>query len=157
MRYVFRVKESNGFDNEKILSSLHWPWKSRSIITFLHDLVLPSGCKHDTKLILVSILTFSRALEDIESCEKKSRDLDGWPWNSRSHTIHCMTFHISGWIQATDLILVSILTSGESQRISENPKEVTWPWNVWPWKSRSNTFWHDLSYLRLQTWYEVDL
>ena len=28
---------------------------------------------------------------------------------------------------------------------------------AWPWKSRSNTFLHDLSYLRLQTWYKVDL
>ena len=28
---------------------------------------------------------------------------------------------------------------------------------AWPWKSRSNTLFHDLSYLRLQTWYEFDL
>ena len=37
---------------------------------------LISGCKHDTKLILVSILTFFE-VGDIELCEKKSRDLDG--------------------------------------------------------------------------------
>ena len=43
-----------------------------------------SGCKHDTKLILVSILTFSRSR--ISKCWKQTRDLDGWPWNSRSHT-----------------------------------------------------------------------
>ena len=29
--------------------------------------------------------------------------------------------------------------------------------DVWPWKSRSNTFLHDLSYLRLQSWYAVNL
>ena len=28
---------------------------------------------------------------------------------------------------------------------------------AWPWKSRSNTLLHDLSYLRLQTWYKLDL
>ena len=27
---------------------------------------------------------------------------------------------------------------------------------VWPWKSRSNTFLHDLSYLRLYTWHKLD-
>ena len=85
---------------------------------------LISGCKHDTKSILVSILTFSRL--KISKMLKKLCDLDGWPWNSRSH-IYCMTFLSSGCIHAADLILVSILTFSMS-RISKNPKSATWPW-----------------------------
>ena len=56
--YVFGVKESSG-DNEKNLSSLHDlenQGQTPFCMTFLN-----SGCKHDTKLILVSILTFSRS------------------------------------------------------------------------------------------------
>ena len=56
--YVFGVKESNG-DNEKILSLLHDlenQGQTPFWMTFLN-----SGCKHNTKLILVPILTFSRS------------------------------------------------------------------------------------------------
>ena len=78
--YVFKVKESNG-DNEKILSLLHDfenQGQTPSCVTFLI-----SGCEHDIKSILVSILTFSRSR--ISKMLKKLRDFDGWPWNS-SHT-----------------------------------------------------------------------
>ena len=114
--YVFGVKESNG-DNEKILSSLH-DLENQGQTPFCMTFLI-SGCKHDTKLILVSILTFSRS--GISNMWKKIT----WPWRLTLELkvthIHCMTFHISGWIQATDLILVSILTFAKS-RISENPK-----------------------------------
>ena len=56
--YVFGVKESNG-DNEKILSSLH-DLENQGQTPFCMTFLI-SGCKHDTKLILVSILTFSRS------------------------------------------------------------------------------------------------
>ena len=52
--------------------------------------------------------------------------------------------------------------------ISETVRDIRVPFSLlarckshariaWPWKSRSNTFLHDLSYLRLSTWYKVDL
>ena len=56
--YVFGVKESNG-DNEKILSLLH-DLENQGQTPFCMTFLI-SGCKHDTKLILVSILTFSRS------------------------------------------------------------------------------------------------
>ena len=56
--YVFGVKESNG-DNEKILSFLH-DLENQGQTLFCMTFLI-SGCKHDTKLILVSILTFSRS------------------------------------------------------------------------------------------------
>ena len=56
--YVFGVKESNG-DNEKILSLLY-DLENQGQTTFCMTFLI-SGCKHDTKLILVSILTFSRS------------------------------------------------------------------------------------------------
>ena len=121
-RYVFGVKESNG-DNEKILSLLH-DLENQSQTLFCMTFLI-SGCKHDTKLILVSILTFSRSW--ISNMLKKIM------WPSRltlelkvTH-IHCMTFLIFGCIQDTDLILVSILTFARS-RISGNSKSITWPW-----------------------------
>ena len=114
--YVFGVKESNG-DNEKILSSLH-DLENQGQTPFCMTFLI-SGCKHDTKLILVSILTFSR------SRISKMLKTNTWPWRLTLELkvthIHCMTFHISGWIQATDLILGTILTFAKS-RISENPK-----------------------------------
>ena len=91
----------------------------------LIDPTLISGCKHDTKLILMSILTFSRS--------RISKMLKTIPWPRRltlelkvTH-IHCMTFISSGCIHDADLTSVSILTFSRS-RISENPKSVTWPW-----------------------------
>ena len=120
--YVLGVKESNG-DNEKILSLLH-DLENQGQTPFCMTFLI-SGCKHDTELILVSILTFSRS--EISNMWKKIT----WLWRLTLELkvthIHCMTFHISGCIQATDLILVSILTFAKS-RISENPKSVTWPW-----------------------------
>ena len=114
--YVFGVKESNG-DNEKILSLLH-DLENQGQTPFCMTFLI-SGYKHDTKLILVSILTFSRSW--ISNMLKKIM----WPWRLtlklKVTHIHCMTFLISGCIQATDLILVSILTFARS-RISENPK-----------------------------------
>ena len=102
--YVFGVKESNG-DNEKILSLLH-DLENQGQTPFCMTLLI-SGCKHDTKLILVSILTFSRSW--ISNMLKKIM----WPWRLTLELkvthIYCMTFLISGCIQATDLILVSIL------------------------------------------------
>ena len=56
--YVFGVKESND-DNEKILSLLH-DLENQGQTPFCMTFLI-SGCKHDTKLILVSILTFSRS------------------------------------------------------------------------------------------------
>ena len=56
--YVFGVEESNG-DNEKILSSLH-DLEIQGQTPFCMTFHI-SGCKHDIKLILVSILTFSRS------------------------------------------------------------------------------------------------
>ena len=54
--YVFGVKESNG-DNEKILSLLH-DLENQGQTPFCMTFLI-SGCKRDTKFILVSILTFS--------------------------------------------------------------------------------------------------
>ena len=56
--YVFGVKESND-DNEKILSLLH-DLENQGQTPFCMTFLI-SGCKNDTKLILVSILTFSRS------------------------------------------------------------------------------------------------
>ena len=56
--YVFGVKESNG-DDEKILSLLH-DFENQGQTPFCMTFHI-SGYKHDTKLILVSILTFSRS------------------------------------------------------------------------------------------------
>ena len=58
MGNVFGVKEFNG-DNEKILSLLH-DLENQGQTPFCMTFHI-SGCKHDTKLILVSILTFSRS------------------------------------------------------------------------------------------------
>ena len=57
-RYAFGVKESNG-DDEKILSLLH-DLENQGQTSFCMTFLI-SGCKHDTKLILVLILTFSRS------------------------------------------------------------------------------------------------
>ena len=120
--YVFGVKESNG-DNEKILSLLH-DLENQGQTLFCMTFLI-SGCKHYTKLILVSILTFSRSR--IWKMLKKIT----WSWRLTLELkvthIHCMTFLSSGYIHATDSILVSILTFTMS-RISENSKSVTWPW-----------------------------
>ena len=59
----------------------------------------------------------------------KSRDLDGWPSNSRSYIYTIMTFHISGCIYGTDKISVSILTFSRP-RISKKTKSITWPWEL---------------------------
>ena len=79
--YVFRNKESNG-DNENILSLLH-DLENQGQTPFCMTFLI-SGCKHDTNSILVSILTFSRSR--ISKMLKNLRDLNGWSWNSRSHT-----------------------------------------------------------------------
>ena len=55
-RYVFGVEESNG-DDEKIISVLH-DLENQGQTPFCRTFHI-SGCKRDTKLILVSILTFS--------------------------------------------------------------------------------------------------
>ena len=57
--YVFGVKESNGDDLEKILSLSH-DLENQGQTPFCVTFLI-SGCKHDTKSILVSILTFSRS------------------------------------------------------------------------------------------------
>ena len=120
--YVFGVKESNG-DNEKILSLLY-DLENQGQTPFCMTFHI-SGCKHDTKLILVSILTFSR------SRISKMLKTIPWPWRLTLELkvthIHCMTFINSGCIHDADLILVSILTFSRS-RISENSKSITWPW-----------------------------
>ena len=56
--YVFGVKESNG-NNENILSLLY-DLENQGQTPFCMTFLI-SGCKHDTMLILVSILTFSRS------------------------------------------------------------------------------------------------
>ena len=57
--YVFWVKESNR-DNDKILSSLHdFENKGQTLFCMTFHI---SGCKHDMKLILVSILKFLRSM-----------------------------------------------------------------------------------------------
>ena len=91
--YVFGVKESNG-DNEKILSLLH-DLENQGQTHFCMTFLI-SGCKHDTKLILVSIHTFSRSR--ISNMLKKVM----WLWRLTlelkvTHII-CMTFLISGCI-----------------------------------------------------------
>ena len=120
--YVFRVQESNG-DNEKILSLLH-DLENQGQTPFCMTFHI-SGCKHDTKLILVSILTFSR------SRISKMLKTIPWPWRLtlefKVTHIHCMTFLNYPCIHDADLTLVSILTFSRS-RISENPKSITWPW-----------------------------
>ena len=144
------VKESNG-DNEKILSLSH-DLENQGQTPFCMTFLI-SGWKHDTKSILVLILTFSRLR--ISNMLKKIT----WPWRLilelKVTHIHCMTFLSSGCIHAADLILVSILTFSKS-RISENPKSVTWPWwltlkikvkhvCVWPFVSLVvNIYRHDL-------------
>ena len=85
-----------------------------------------SGCKHDTKSILVSILTFSR------SRISKIIKTNTWPYRLTLklkviHFFH-MTLLISGCMPAIHSILVSNLTYSRS-RISENLFPVTWP----PW------------------------
>ena len=140
--YVFGVKESNG-DNEKILSLLH-DLENQGQTPFCMTFLI-SGCKHDTKLILVSILTFSRS--------RISNMLNSitWPWRLtlklKVTHINCMTFLISGCIQARHLILVSILTFARSRILKT---QIQLPdLDGWPWKWRSNTFVYDLSYLWL--------
>ena len=70
--YVFGVKESNG-DNEKILSLLH-DLENQGQTPFCMTFFI-SGCKHDTKLILASILTFSRSRISKGMLKKIT-----WPW-----------------------------------------------------------------------------
>ena len=84
-----------------------------------------SGCKHDTRSILVSISTFSRS--------RISKLLKAYTWPYRLtlklkviHFFH-MTLLISGCMLAIYSILVSNLTYSRS-RISENLFSVTWPW-----------------------------
>ena len=84
-----------------------------------------SGCKHDTKSILVSILTFSR------SRISKILKTNTWPYRLTLklkviHFFH-MTLLISGCMPAIYSILVSNLTYSRS-RISENSFSGTWPW-----------------------------
>ena len=69
--YVFGVKESNG-DNEKFLFLLH-DLENQGQTPFCMTFHI-SGCKHDTMLILVSILTFSR------SRISKMLKTIPWPW-----------------------------------------------------------------------------
>ena len=120
--YVFGVKESNG-DNEKILSSLH-DLENQGQTTFCMTFHI-SDCKRDTKLILVSILTFS-----MSRISKMLKTIP-WPWQLTLELkvthIQCTTFISSGCIHNADLKLVSILTFSRS-RISENLKSVTWLW-----------------------------
>ena len=91
-----------------------------------------SGCKHDTKSILVSILTFSR------SKISKIIKTNTWPYRLtlKLKVIHFshMTLLISGCMPAIYSILVSNLTYSRS-RISENLFPVTWPWcqHSWLW------------------------
>ena len=84
-----------------------------------------SGCKHDTKSILVSILTFSRSMIS------KIMKTNTWPYwlTLKLKVIHFfhMTLLISGCMPAIYSILVSNLTYSRS-RISENLFPVTWPW-----------------------------
>ena len=84
-----------------------------------------SGCKHNTKSILVSILTFSR------SRISKIIKTNTWPYRLTLklkviHFFH-MTLLISGCMPAIYSILVSNLTYSRS-RISENLFPVTWLW-----------------------------
>ena len=132
--YVFGVKESNG-DNDKILYSLH-DFENQGQTPFCMTFHI-SGCKHDTKLILVSILTFLRS--------RISKMLKTIPWfwrltlefkvthihcmtfinSSCIHDFFCTTFHISDCKHDTKSISVSILTFSRS-RISRIMKTNTW-------------------------------
>ena len=84
-----------------------------------------SGCKHDTKSILVSILTFSRLR--IAKMLKTNKWL--WRLTLKLKVIHFfhMTLLIPGCMPVIDSILVSNLTYSRS-RISENLFSGTWPW-----------------------------
>ena len=125
-----------------MLKKITWPWRLTLELKVTHIncmTYLISGCIQATDLILVLILTLLRS--GISSKLKKIT----WPWRLTLELkvthMNCMTFLISGCIQATDLILVSILTFARS-RISENLKSVTWPWwltlkmkvkHIWVW------------------------
>ena len=89
--YVIGVKESND-DNEEILSSLR-VLENQGQTPFCMSYHI-SGCKHDTKLVLVSILTFSR------SGISKLSETIAWPWRLvlelKVTYIHYMTFLSSG-------------------------------------------------------------
>ena len=89
--YVFGVKGSNG-DKEKILSLLH-NLENQGQTPFCTTFHI-CGCKHDTKLILVSILTFWR------SRISKMLKTITWFWRLTLELkvthIHFMTFISSG-------------------------------------------------------------
>ena len=108
--YVLEVKESNG-DNGKILSLLHD--LENQFQTFFCMTFHISSCKRDTKLILVSILTYSMS--------RISYMLKTIPWpcwltlELKVTHIHCMTFISSGCIPDADMKLVSILTYSRSR------------------------------------------
>ena len=127
--YVFWVKESNG-DNEIILSSLH-DLENQGQTPFCMTFHI-SGCRRDTKLILVSILTFS-----MSRISKMLKTIP-WPWRLTLELkvthIYCMTFISSGCIHDADLKLVSILTFSRS-RLSKTQNQSP-DLDVWPWKSR---------------------
>ena len=86
---------------KKILSSLH-DLENQSQTPFCMTFLI-SGCKHDTMLILVSIHTFSRS----RISNMLTEIMWFWRFTLELKVTHiiCMTFLISGCIQATDLIL----------------------------------------------------
>ena len=121
-RYVFGVKESNR-DNENILSLLY-DLQNLGQTPFCMTFLI-SGCKHDTKLISVSILTFPRS-EDMKYVGKNHVILTV-DLGTQGHTHSLYDFSYLGLYTCYRLDLgvdFNILRS----RISENLKAVTWPW-----------------------------
>ena len=85
-----------------------------------------SGCKHGTKSILVSILTFSRS--KISKIMKNKHVTLSVDLETQGHTLFSYDLaYLRLYMPAIYLILVSNLTYARS-RISENRFPVTWPW-----------------------------
>ena len=107
---IFLVSICSGSRNSTVIMKndiyIAWSWKSRSNTFRMRFFI--SGCKHDTKLISMSILKYSR------SRMSKMWNKFTWSWRLTfkleiTHT-HCMTFLISGCIHAANLFFVIILT-----------------------------------------------
>ena len=107
--------------NSKMLQLVTWPWR----MTLKIKVKLPWNWPFITRLLIMverwswcRFQHFHGRRSRINQI--KLRDLDGWPWKSRSNMCTGMTFVISGCKHNTDLILVSILAflrSGISKKL----------------------------------------
>ena len=109
MRFVLFLTFSRS-GNSKMLELITWPWR----MTLKFKVELPQNWPFITRLvIIVQRWSWCRFQHFRGRWTRKNqnelRDLDGWPWKSRSYICTGMTFVISGFSHNTDLILVSIL------------------------------------------------